>query len=210
MIRRIIREGNPGEIYSLFFFFVPAFKRRETLLKHRKTARKGCGGMDRKKKYRRFLLLCLCLDAAPVCWLGWRQLDRKVPDEIHVSENEKQEMQKILDNPLLTFEETLEVSGEGSYLLPCRLLGIIPFKNIKGTPSESSSVYVSGDTVGIYMETEGVLVIDTGEILSKDGEAQEPAKDILKPEIILWLLMKKKYPEKKSSWKISGISAGKR
>ena len=49
------------------------------------------------------------------------------------------------------------------------------------TPSESSSVYVSGDTVGIYMETEGVLVIDTGEILSKDGEAQEPAKDILKP-----------------------------
>ena len=31
------------------------------------------------------------------------------------------------------------------------------------------------------METEGVLVIDTGEILSKDGEAQEPAKDILKP-----------------------------
>ena len=137
--------------------------------------------MDRKKKYRRFLLLCLCLDAAAVCWLGWRQLDRKVPDEIHVSENEKQEMQKILDNPLLTFEETLEVSGEGSYLLPCRLLGIIPFKNIKVTPSESSSVYVSGDTVGIYMETEGVLVIDTGEILSKDGEAQEPAKDILKP-----------------------------
>lgn len=137
--------------------------------------------MDRKKKYRRFLLLCLCLDAAAVCWLGWRQLDRKVPDELHVSENEKQEMQKILDNPLLTFEETLEVSGEGSYLLPCRLLGIIPFKNIKVTPSESSSVYVSGDTVGIYMETEGVLVIDTGEILSKDGEAQEPAKDILKP-----------------------------
>lgn len=137
--------------------------------------------MDIKKKYRRFLLLCLCLDAAAVCWLGWRQLDRKIPDEIRVSGDEKREIQKILDNPLLTFEESVEVSGEGSYLLSCRLLGIIPFKNIKVTPAESSSVYVSGDTVGIYMETEGVLIIDTGEILSKNGETQEPAKNILKP-----------------------------
>ena len=44
--------------------------------------------MDIKKKYRRFLLLCLCLDAAAVCWLGWRQLDRKIPDEIRVSGDE--------------------------------------------------------------------------------------------------------------------------
>ena len=79
--------------------------------------------MDRKKKYRRFLLLCLCLDAAAVCWLGWRQLDRKVPDEIHVSENEKQEMQKILDNPLLTFEETLEVSVKEAICFPAVFWG---------------------------------------------------------------------------------------
>ena len=35
---------------------------------------------------------------------------------------------------------------------------------------------VSGSTVGIYMETDGVLVIDTGEILSKNGQMQDPAK----------------------------------
>ena len=42
-------------------------------------------------------------------------------------------------------------------------------------------MFVSGNTVGIYMETEGVLIIDTGEITSKDGKTQEPAKNIVKP-----------------------------
>lgn len=31
------------------------------------------------------------------------------------------------------------------------------------------------------METSGVLVIDTGEILSSDGQLQDPAKNLLKP-----------------------------
>lgn len=76
----------------------------------------------------------------------------------------------------MTFDDAVAVSGRGSYLLPCRLLGFIPFKEIKVTPADSSSVFVSGNTVGIYMETEGVLIIDTGEIMSRDGKTQEPAK----------------------------------
>ena len=72
-------------------------------------------------------------------------------------------------------------SGDGSYLLKARILGVIPFKNVKVTPADSESVMVSGDTVGIYMETDGVLVIDTGEIVSQEGYTQEPAKNIVKP-----------------------------
>lgn len=81
----------------------------------------------------------------------------------------------------MEFEDAITVSGEGSYLLPCRLLGMIPFKDIKVTPAEAGSVYVSGSTVGIYMETEGVLIIDTGEILCEGGTAREPAKNIVRP-----------------------------
>jgi spore_IV_B: stage IV sporulation protein B len=114
-------------------------------------------------------------------WLGYRYMDRKVPDEIHVSESSAHEVQKLLEHPLLEFEDAITVSGEGSYLLPCRLLGMIPFKDIKVTPTEASSVYVSGSTVGIYMETEGVLIIDTGEILCEGGTAREPAKNIVRP-----------------------------
>jgi len=90
-------------------------------------------------------------------------------------------VQELLEHPLLEFEDAITVSGEGSYLLPCRLLGMIPFKDIKVTPAEAGSVYVSGSTVGIYMETEGVLIIDTGEILCEGGTAREPAKNIVRP-----------------------------
>ncbi len=142
---------------------------------------KGCGRMDIRRKYRRFLLWCLCLDILAMCWLGYRYMDRKVPDEIRVSKGSEDQVQKLLDSPFLTFDDAVAVSGGGSYLLPCRLLGFIPFKEIKVTPADSSSVFVSGNTVGIYMETEGVLIIDTGEIMSRDGKTQEPAKNIVKP-----------------------------
>lgn len=137
--------------------------------------------MNRRKNYRRFLLWCLGLDMLVMGWMGYRYLDRKIPDEIHVTENGAQEVQRLLDHPFLEFEETIQVSGEGSYLLPCRILGFIPFKEIKITPAESTSVYVSGSTVGIYMETKGVLIIDTGEIISREGTSLEPAKNIVKP-----------------------------
>lgn len=137
--------------------------------------------MNRRKNYRRFLLWCLGLDMLIMGWMGYRYLDRKIPDEIYVTENGAQEVRRLLDHPFLEFEETIQVSGEGSYLLPCRILGFIPFKEIKITPAESTSVYVSGSTVGIYMETKGVLIIDTGEIISREGTSLEPAKNIVKP-----------------------------
>lgn len=137
--------------------------------------------MNRRGRYRKFLFWCLGLDVLAMSWLGYRYMDRKVPDEIHVSESSAHEVQKLLEHPLLEFEDAITVSGEGSYLLPCRLLGMIPFKDIKVTPTEAGSVYVSGSTVGIYMETEGVLIIDTGEILCEGGTAREPAKNIVRP-----------------------------
>ena len=142
---------------------------------------KGCGRMDKRRKYRRFLLWCLCLDLLGMCWLGYRYIDRKVPDEIRVSKGTEGQVQELLDSPFLAFDEAVTASGGGSYLLPCRLLGFIPFKEIKVTPADSSSVFVSGNTVGIYMETEGVLIIDTGAIQSEDGKTQEPAKNIVRP-----------------------------
>lgn len=60
-------------------------------------------------------------------------------------------------------------------------MGKIHFKDIKVTPTEADIILVSGSSVGIYMETSGVLVIDTGEILSSDGQIQDPAKNLLKP-----------------------------
>ena len=136
--------------------------------------KKGCGRVDRKKKYRRLLLWFLCLDLLAVVWFGYRYLERKIPDELFVSEGKEEQVKNVLDFPFLSFDDAITVSGDGSYLLKARILGVIPFKDVKITPADSESVMVSGDTVGIYMETDGVLVIDTGEIVSQEGFTQEP------------------------------------
>ncbi len=127
------------------------------------------------------MLWCLGIDLLAIGWSGWRYLDRKIPDELHVAQGRSQDVRELLDHPLLGFGDTITVSQEGSYRIPCRLFGLIPFKEIKVTPAKSSNVLVSGSSVGIYMETQGVLIIDTGEILSQSGTAQEPAKNLVKP-----------------------------
>ena len=137
--------------------------------------------MNAKRQYRKWILWCLIFDLLVILCLGYRYLDRRIPDEIHVEEGQEGQVQKVLEHPFLTFDDAVPVSGDKSYTLCCRILGLIPFKEIKITPSESRSVYVSGNTVGIYMETDGILIIDTGEILSEDGTSKEPAKDIVKP-----------------------------
>ena len=153
--------------------------------------------MNRKKKYRRFVLWCLALDLLVMGYMGYSCLDRKIPDEIYVSEKGGQNVEELLKRPFLTFDESVPVSGNGSYLLPCRLLGVIPFKQIKVTPEVQRSIFVSGSTVGMYMETDGVLIIDTGEILSEGGETKEPAKNIVKPGDYIVALNDEKISRKK-------------
>ena len=137
--------------------------------------------MYTKQKYKAFILFCLVFDLLAMVFLGYRYLDRKIPDEIHIDRASESDLSQILRLPFVSFEEAVTVSGGESYQLPCKLFGKIAFKNIKVTPAKTDSVLVSGSTVGIYMETAGVLVIDTGEILSESGQLQDPAKNILKP-----------------------------
>ena len=137
--------------------------------------------MYQKRKYKHFIWLCLVLDLLAMIFLGYRYLDRKIPDEIHIEKDSGLDLSQLCPIPFLSFDEAITASGEGSYQLSCSLFGKIPFKEIKVTPAEADTILVSGSTVGIYMETAGVLVIDTGEILSEDGQMQDPAKNILKP-----------------------------
>ena len=153
--------------------------------------------MNRRKKYRIFVLCALCLDLLTIAFLGYRYLDRKIPDEVHVSRGQEDKVSQLLDNPLVEFEDAITVSQEESYILPCRLLGVIPFKDVKVTPQKVREVAVSGSTVGIYMETEGVLIIDTGKIVSREGESQEPSKNVVKPGDYIMAFNNKKISTKK-------------
>ena len=89
-----------------------------------------------KRKYRLFVICCLVLDLLVMLISGYRYLDRKIPDEIQISRGKKTEdVTEVLSTPFVTFEEAVTVSQDGGYILPCKLLGYIPFKEIKVTPA---------------------------------------------------------------------------
>lgn len=86
----------------------------------------------------------------------------------------------MLDNPLVTYPETLNVADSGTYRIPCSLLGVVPLKDVKVETVEDKWVSVCGMPIGLYMDTEGVLIVDTGEIIGSDGIPCEPAANIAK------------------------------
>ncbi|MCD7868123.1 MAG: hypothetical protein LUG62_08055 [Clostridiales bacterium] len=110
--------------------------------------------MKKIRRYCPLLWLCLGMGALVFGLLGYRFLDRKIPDEITVTE-ENRDKSLLPSIPFLTLEDAIPVSGEGSFCAGVKYLGVIPLKTVKVTEKESTRVYVSGSSVGIYMETEG-------------------------------------------------------
>lgn len=136
--------------------------------------------MDKKRKYRRFVLLCLVVDFIVIGLLGFQYLNRKIPDKIYVDDVSELNLEDEINCPFVKFEDVITVSAGGGYTISSNILGVIPFKEVKVVPSEREYVYASGSVIGIYMETEGVLIIDSGEIVQEDGNVKTPAKDIVK------------------------------
>lgn len=60
------------------------------------------------------------------------------------------------------------------------LIGASPAVNVSADSRERPTVRVSGNTVGIYMETDGVMVIDTSQIPTPDGLSADPAGNIIR------------------------------
>ena len=77
--------------------------------------------MNRKRKYRCWLLVFLALDLILMGWLGYRLLDRKIPDQILVDHEDSREVANLLKRPFISFDDAITVSGKDSYKLHCRL-----------------------------------------------------------------------------------------
>ena len=79
-----------------------------------------------------------------------------------------------------THEFSLYGKSEGSYLLSLDLFGLIRFKEIQVDVVNTQYAIPCGAPVGIYLKSNGVMVIGTSEITGHDGTSSEPAAGILK------------------------------
>lgn len=75
---------------------------------------------------------------------------------------------------------SMKSDNRGSYSIVCRLFGIFEVKEVAVEVIEEESVVPCGIPVGIYVKTEGVLIIGTGAVTGTDGMNYEPAANIVK------------------------------
>ncbi|MBQ9765710.1 MAG: SpoIVB peptidase [Lachnospiraceae bacterium] len=134
--------------------------------------------MNRKKWYRRILCMVLFVSLIYTGYYAYHSIERNMPEKIHVISSEDIEAVDF-DFPGCTNEMTRNEFGE--YSISMKLFGILPIKDIAIEVIDESQVLICGFPVGIYIETEGVLVVGTADIETKNGTMAKPAYSILQP-----------------------------
>ena len=111
----------------------------------------------------------------------------QLPNTIHIKKGEKISLcynipasatinnQKIKLNRTFIFQKC----SSGQYEMKTSLFGAIPLKKIKVKVVDGQKVIPSGQVVGIYVETNGLLAIDTDGFTGENGVDHAPSKNKL-------------------------------
>lgn len=160
---------------------------------------KGKGGFYRWLGY-----ICWFGTAGAAVW-GWYYVDQVIPDRVSIVEEEREEFsfplpfyttlssgsrEVALGNESNIPADQITISGnqsfsmyagsKGSYQVGLKLFGLIKFKDIQVDVVETRYAIPCGAPIGIYLESDGILVVGTGKLTGENGEETEPAKGILK------------------------------
>lgn len=158
-----------------------------------------------RRRYRRWLVLFLILDIIGIFLFSFYILNKAIPDKIRIlvdksqSFNLKVPIQAEIDSDDVTVSQIaksnvpagqinidlskpfqLQSNKTGSYKVNLKLFGWLSIKNISLDVIDTVEVIPCGGTIGITLETDGILVLGTAEVMSKDGMNYEPALNILK------------------------------
>ncbi len=154
--------------------------------------RKDVSILEKKRKGRYlFTLLALLIMMA---LLKWYLLMQEIPDHLQVPSDSSRE--KVLGDALPEWmqetvkeaagrqasdipQENLHISSPDSYVVECSLLGVLPVKDVQVEVVERQQLIPGGMPVGIYMKTEGVLIVGTGEVCDMNGQTCEPGSEIV-------------------------------
>lgn len=162
---------------------------------------------DWKKKVRRYrtyracLFAALVLSAVALSGFGYYLLDSSIPSVIHVRAGEEQsfnlgvpakaEIVSVSEQGKSNIPEgavtidlnqpvTMKAGDLEQYLMEVKLFGFLPFKQVDIQVIEDQELIPVGAPVGIYLKTEGILVIGVGEFIGQDGTSCSPSRYHLK------------------------------
>lgn len=121
--------------------------------------------------------LCVTILMGTIFIQGWQMIKGQIPDQIFVAQDGRKE--ELLSEILPQWIEEKAVEAGNSRNIECSLLGVLPIKEIQVEVVERKQLIPGGIPVGIYMKTEGVLVIGTGEVYDMDGNLKLPVGEII-------------------------------
>ncbi len=138
---------------------------------------------------KRFLIIVLSA-VLPMGGWGWMEYYKTcIPNEIQVIAGNKEDFDFSIPASARVSESdqtwtlqqpfTMTAWNTGLYKMEIRLFGVIPLKTVQVEAIEEQYVIPCGCPVGIYLETDGILVIDTGMITGMNGTEISPAANIL-------------------------------
>lgn len=161
--------------------------------------------MRSKKTYRRVLVFLLFFITAGITLFLYFNVLRKIPDEIKILVGTEERFNfnmpikanietedigvisvndlRVPDNQIsidMNKPFTIESSKTGKYNINLKLFGLFNFKNISLDVIENIELIPCGYPIGIYVETDGILVLGSGRITGMDGLNYEPVSNKLK------------------------------
>lgn len=132
--------------------------------------------MTRKQWYRRILCMVLFVSIIYTGYYAYNYIQISIPEKIHVVSSD--DIEAIgFDFPACT-DETLQ-NELGEYTISMKLFGILPIKDIAIEVISETQVLTCGFPVGIYLETDGVLVVGTTTIEGRNGVTLDPSYSVL-------------------------------
>lgn len=135
---------------------------------------------------------------------SWFYMKRVVPDKLNVVAEEEEQFHFSMPFDVTLYSDSEEVvlkngsnipsdkihlqvnqpfsvysENQGSYHIGLKLFGCIQLKNIQVNVVDTKYAIPCGSPIGIYLKSDGIMVIGTGELTKKNGMVVEPAFGVL-------------------------------
>ncbi len=155
----------------------------------------------RHKIYRCTLWTTLVVSCTALMGMLYYYVDSSIPSVIHIRAGEEEsfhlgvpargEIVSVSEsgesnipagavNIDLSRPVTLKTAEDSAYAMQVKLFGILPFKQVGIQTIEAQELIPVGSPIGIYVKTDGILVVGTGEFKGEDGTEYSPSRYILK------------------------------
>lgn len=180
------------------------------------------------KNYRRFLYILLAAALISLFLAVYIDYWKRVPSTIKIRAGVEQELDFHVPVSGEIYQEAVESLSTGveslhvnfargitvkanqidSYKINLKLFGILPYKSVDIQVIQDKTLIPSGMPIGIYVKTDGVLVVGIGEFENEKGETISPSRYILQTGDYILDVNGEKVENKKQFVQMIADSAG--